>query len=110
MNEKLPKHVRKNSILLYGDYAALVKRLPVKERGYIFTALLEYAETGEESETHFSNPLTDVIYSFIINGLIRDRKNYLELCENNRKRAETRWERERQKRESTAEEEQGEAR
>ena len=87
-----PKHVKKNSIILYGDYLDLVEHLPLEERGRLFTALLGYAQKEDsEEKASFGNVLTELIYTVIMGQLRRDRERYLEVCEANRARAIARW-------------------
>lgn len=104
MEHKLPKHIRKNSILLYGDHLKLVKQLPESECGRLFVALLEFAETGKRQEVTFRSKLTDLVYTVLMEGLERDRIHYLEICEQNRLRAERRWAKERAREEGEREE------
>lgn len=85
------KHVKKNSIILYGDYLDLVERLPLEERGRLLTALLAYAREEGDGEARFGNTLTDLVYTVIMGQLRRDRERYLEICEANRARANARW-------------------
>ena len=96
MEQKLPKNVRKNSILLYGDHLKLVRQLPENERGRLFVALLEFAETGERPQVNFRSKMTELVYTVLMDGLMRDRAHYLDVCEKNRLRAEKRWAKERE--------------
>ena len=88
---KQPKHVRKNSILLYGDYAELLSHLPMEERGKLFTGLLEYARDGSLCEPRFDNQMTALVYTVIMSQLRRDRERYLDVCQKNSLKAKARW-------------------
>ena len=88
------KHVRKNSILLYGDYVDLIDRLSLTERGKLFTAILQFTrEDGGQGaqKPSFNNRATELVYTVIANQLLRDRDRYIERCELNRELAKRRW-------------------
>ena len=75
----------------------LIPIIDENERGRLFVALLEFAETGEVPKVGFRSKMSELVYTVLMDGLLRDREHYLEICEKNRLRAEKRWAKEREK-------------
>lgn len=93
MYEQKTRQIKKNSIILYGDYADIVGRLPIMERGRLLTALLDFArfEGTEMPKPTFRNAMTEIVYTVIMGQLLRDRERYDEVCALNRAKAQKRW-------------------
>ncbi len=95
MSEKsIDTHQKKNSLLIYGDYANYIAPLNLTERGKLFTALLCYARDGDHSEEAnelCKKRMTALVYHVIKSQADRERKRYEEVCQKNRDNARARY-------------------
>lgn len=73
---------KKKSFILYIDYREHLDLLSDEERGKLFTALFDYAESGSEPDL---TGAARMAYSFIRSQMDRDAASYAETC---RKRSE----------------------
>lgn len=85
-------------VMFYFDVRPCLKRLDDASKGKLFEAILDYGEHGIVPEL---DGMLGVAWDFIQPRVDRDEDKYQEKCENNRKAANVRWEREREKQEAS---------
>jgi len=84
----------KPGVMFYFDVRPCLKRLDDASKGKLFEAILDYGEHGIVPEL---DGMLGVAWDFIQPRVDRDEDKYQEKCENNRKAANVRWERERER-------------
>ena len=62
--------------MIYNDWAPLLKRLPDALRGKVFTAVLDYSETGVRTET--GDPAADMLLAVMYQRMESDLRKYEE--------------------------------
>ena len=72
----------KKSFVLYDNYFNQISFLDMEQRGELLTAIFELRNYGESKIQ--LNPVTQVVFSFIKDGLERDMEAYKRRCEANR--------------------------
>ncbi len=82
---------KKNSFILYFDQAEMLEALSDEQRGRVFSAVFQYAESGKVSEL---NQAENIAFIAIKQSIDRDSKKYDEKCRKNARNAEMRWEKE----------------
>ncbi len=78
---------KKKSFVLYCEYKNNISVLSDEEKGKLFAAILEYADTGNMLELSGS---TAMAFSFIKTQLDINEKKYQEVCEKRRRAGERR--------------------
>ncbi len=95
MTDKTPDTPpKKNSLLLYGDYANYITSLNLTERGKLLTALLCYARDGlntQETAELCKKSMTELVFRVITAQADRERQRYEKVCEQNKTNARNRW-------------------
>ena len=84
----------KPGVMFYFDVRPCLKRLDNESKGKLFEAILDYGEHGIVPEL---DGMLGVAWDFIQPRVDRDEDKYQEKCENNRKAANIRWDKEREK-------------
>lgn len=83
----------RQGVVIYNDWAPLLKRLPDALRGRVFSAVLEYSETGERTET--GDPAADMLLAIMYQRIDADLQKYEEKMESvsevRREAANKRW-------------------
>lgn len=69
----------RQGVVIYNDWAPLLKRLPDALRGRVFSAVLEYSETGERTET--GDPAADMLLAMMYQQIERDLQKYEDKAE-----------------------------
>lgn len=69
--------------IFHREYRKRISGLSMEQRGVLFTALAEYAETG--AVTTEMDDITDMAFGFLQDRMDRDYDNFLEKNEKNRK-------------------------
>lgn len=69
----------RQGVVIYNDWAPLLRRLPDALRGKVFTAILDYSETGVRSET--GDPAADMLLAVMYQRVEADLRKYEEKCE-----------------------------
>jgi len=80
---------KKNTFLLYTEYAGYFDQLEMDERGRLITALFRYQIADEEPEE--LSPAAFMAFSFMRDQLDRDNEKYKQMCEKNRNIATNRY-------------------
>ncbi len=78
---------KKKSFVLYCEYKDSVSQLSDEEKGKLFAAILEYADTGNVLEL---SGATAMAFSFIRYQLDINEEKYQEICEKRRRAGERR--------------------
>ena len=73
--EKRPK-----SFVLYADFEGALLKLPLKDRGILFTMIYSYAKRGEIDEKLKIAPATEMAFEIIRAQLDRDMEKYERIC------------------------------
>jgi hypothetical protein len=73
---------------LFTDQAEYLKKLSAEDAGKVMLAVFEYVET---SALPSFDPLPDMVFSFIIGAIKRNKAKYDEICEKRREAARIRW-------------------
>lgn len=81
-------------VMFYFDIRPCLKRLDAESKGKLFEAILDYGEYGIMPE--FEGML-GIAWDFIQPRVDHDGDRYQEKCENSKKAANIRWEKEREK-------------
>lgn len=78
---------RKKSILIYLDNAPMVTALPPEQRGWLFTALLEYGSRLSEEDSASMEQVTEqfpqmdtgtqLVFGFMASNIFRDTRRWL---------------------------------
>lgn len=83
----------RQGVVIYNDWAPLLRRLPDALRGKVFTAILDYSETGVRSET--GDPAADMLLAVMYQRVEADLQKYEEraqgISEARREAANKRW-------------------
>lgn len=83
----------RQGVVIYNDWAPLLKRLPDALRGKVFTAVLDYSETGVRTET--GDPAADMLLAVMYQRIESDMQKYEEVIksrsEGGKKGMEKRW-------------------
>jgi len=66
---------RKKSFVIYTDYLKHIELLSIEQRGELLTAILTYADSGEEREL---DGMTSMAFSFIRTQMDRDMEKWEE--------------------------------
>lgn len=66
----------RQGVVIYNDWAPLLRRLPDALRGKVFTAILDYSETGVRSET--GDPAADMLLAVMYQRVEADLQKYEE--------------------------------
>lgn len=66
----------RQGVVIYNDWAPLLKRLPDALRGKVFTAVLDYSETGVRTET--GDPAADMLLAVMYQRMESDLRKYEE--------------------------------
>ena len=66
----------RQGVVIYNDWAPLLKRLPDALRGKVFTAVLDYSETGVRTET--GDPAADMLLAVMSQRMESDLRKYEE--------------------------------
>ena len=77
-----------NHVLLYSNYEAAIKSLTDAQVGRLTRAMLHLLNTGEELE--LKGP-ERVAWAFAADQIRRNMEKYDEVCERNRKNAQSYW-------------------
>ncbi|MCI8539270.1 MAG: hypothetical protein HFF18_11525 [Oscillospiraceae bacterium] len=64
---------RKKSFVIYTDYLKHIELLSIEQRGELLTAILTYADSGEEREL---DGMTSMAFSFIKTQMDRDLEKW----------------------------------
>lgn len=81
----------RQGVVIYNDWAPLLRRLPDALRGKVFTAILDYSETGVRSET--GDPAADMLLAVMYQKIDADGQKYEETCRKNAENVRKRYER-----------------
>lgn len=81
----------KRGVVIYQNWAPLLRRLPAPLRGEVVLLVLDYSETGEQNFT--GDPAADMLLSMMYAQVGEDLNKYQELCERNAANAKSRYER-----------------
>lgn len=81
----------RQGVVIYNDWAPLLKRLPDALRGKVFTAVLDYSETGVRTET--GDPAADMLLAVMFQKIDADGRKYEETCRKNAENVRKRYER-----------------
>lgn len=83
----------RQGVVIYNDWAPLLKRLPDALRGKVFTAVLDYSETGVRTET--GDPAADMLLAVMYQRMEIDLRKYEEKAQSisdaRREAANKRW-------------------
>lgn len=82
---------KKNSFILYFDQAEMLEALSDEQRGRVFSAIFQYAETGKLPEL---NQAENIAFLSIKQAIDRDCEKYEKTCRKNAENASLRWDRE----------------
>lgn len=80
----------KNSIIIYDNDLKMTEKLPVKLKGEIFRAIIDYRLEGKEPDFK-GNILLEIIFSQFKTHLDLCEEKYKKICERNKKVAQNRW-------------------
>ena len=70
---------KKNSFILYNDYAAFINMLDLEERGALFTVILDYVNGGKPDTDELSAGVR-IAFTMIRQNLDRDTEKYQSIC------------------------------
>ncbi len=83
----------KKSFVLYHDLDEVFSFLTDEEAGQLIKAVFAFETKGEVTE--FSDRMMQSSYKRITDSLIRNREKYVQMCDERRKAAYKKWEKER---------------
>ena len=79
---------KKNSFILYNDYASFIGMLDLEERGALFTAILDYVNGGKPDTDELSSGVR-IAFTMIRQNIDRDTEKYNSACANRSNAAKT---------------------
>ena len=85
----------KKSFVLYLDLEDVFSFLSDEEAGQLIKAVFAFEARGEVRE--FEDRMMQSSYKRITDSLVRNREKYVQMCEERRKAAYKKWEKERSK-------------
>lgn len=89
------KSVKRTSFLVYLDYAKHFNKLKDEELGFIFRYMLNYANNLESPDLYELPQIPEkleIVMSIILDQMVRDRENYIDVCNKNAENIKKRWE------------------